>query len=153
MHRLVAEFDPTFEQHVLDLSQREWITDPNHHRDADHVGQAGEILETVARRWRPRNIPPRLKPICIDIARFMLGLGSFCKGQKRTSRSHCTILGFSNSPRGRRLIRATLSGALHSALRLASDCDVRQVIQDKHVELELYAELVFHLSQRPESQQ
>ena len=91
--------------------------------------------------------------LALTLARLMFGAGSFCKGRNRTSRSHRTILGFSNGLRGRRFIRAALSGALHSALRLASDRDVRQVIQDKHVELEFHTELVFHLSQRPESQQ
>jgi hypothetical protein len=34
----VANIDPTLEQQIFDLPQRERIADVEHHREADHLG-------------------------------------------------------------------------------------------------------------------
>ena len=36
-HSLVANVDPVFEQQVLDVAQRQRITDLHHHNEADHL--------------------------------------------------------------------------------------------------------------------
>jgi nanoRNase/pAp phosphatase (c-di-AMP/oligoRNAs hydrolase) len=38
-YRLVADVDALLEQNILNLSQRRWIADIDHHREADHLGE------------------------------------------------------------------------------------------------------------------
>jgi hypothetical protein len=56
------------EQQILDLTQRKWIADVHHHREADHLGRAIEITEGIAHRPRLRNPKTKLKPIYSDNA-------------------------------------------------------------------------------------
>ena len=37
-HCFVADIDTTFEQQILDLAQRQRITDVHHHREANYLG-------------------------------------------------------------------------------------------------------------------
>ena len=46
-HRLVADIDATFEQHVLNLAQRQRVADVHHHREADDLGRRVEIAERI----------------------------------------------------------------------------------------------------------
>ena len=65
-HRLVTDIDPTFEQQILDLPQRQGIADVHQHRETDHLGRAVEIAERIAHHQRLRIVPAGLKPICSD---------------------------------------------------------------------------------------
>ena len=65
-YRLVADVDVPLEQNILDLSQRQWIADVHHHREANHLRRAVEITEGIAHRRRLGMSPARLKPICSD---------------------------------------------------------------------------------------
>ena len=67
-NRLVADVDAPLEQDILDLSQRQWIADIHHHREADHLGRAVEITVGIAHRRRLRNLARWLKPIYSDNA-------------------------------------------------------------------------------------
>src|SRR4030042_5858811 len=69
---LVADVDAPLEQDILDLSQRQWIADIHHHREADHLGRAVEITEGIAHRRRLRILARRLKPIYSDNARLLI---------------------------------------------------------------------------------
>ena len=71
---LVADVDATFGQQILDLSQRQWIADIHHHREADYLGRAVEITEGILHLRRLRNASPRLKPICSDNAPVLLAV-------------------------------------------------------------------------------
>ena len=64
----MADIDAAFEQQILDLTQRKWIADVHHHREADHLGRAIEITEGIAHRPRLRNPKTKLKPIYSDDA-------------------------------------------------------------------------------------
>ena len=46
-YRLMTDIDATLKQHILDLPQRERITDVHHHREADHLGGAIEVTEGI----------------------------------------------------------------------------------------------------------
>jgi hypothetical protein len=56
---------------ILDLSQRQWIADIHHHREADDLGRTVEITEGIAHRRRLGMPPARLKPIYSDNAVFI----------------------------------------------------------------------------------
>jgi hypothetical protein len=66
---LMANVDATLKEQVLDLAQRQWITDIHHHREADYLGRTVEISEGISHRGKLRNFQFRLKPICSDKAR------------------------------------------------------------------------------------
>ena len=67
-HRLVADVDASLEQNILDLAQRQRITDVHHHYEPDHLGRRVEITEGITHRRKLRNVTPWLKPICSDTA-------------------------------------------------------------------------------------
>ena len=67
-HRLVADIDATFEQHVLNLAQRQRVADVHHHREADDLGRRVEIAERISHPTTLRNEPTRLKPTWSDSA-------------------------------------------------------------------------------------
>ena len=79
-HRLVADVDATFEQQVLDLAQRQRITDVHHHREADDLGRAVEITEGIVHRRRLRILARSLKPIYSDNAKRMLAAAKRHRG-------------------------------------------------------------------------
>jgi hypothetical protein len=62
-YRLVTNVDAPLEQNILDLPQRQRITDIHHHREVTYLGRAIEITEGIAHRRRLRMPPARLKPI------------------------------------------------------------------------------------------
>jgi hypothetical protein len=62
-HRLVADVDAPLEQDVFDLAQRQRVSHVHHHRQADYLGQAIEILKEIFHPRRLRAAPPRLKPV------------------------------------------------------------------------------------------
>jgi len=51
--RLVTSIDAALEKPFFDLTQRKWIPDADHHREADHAWRAIEITEAIVH-------PPRL---------------------------------------------------------------------------------------------
>ena len=65
-HGLIADLDAALEQEVFDLSQRQRVSDIQHHREADHFGRTVEITEGISHRLRLRNSPSPLKPIYSD---------------------------------------------------------------------------------------
>ncbi len=67
-NRLMANVDAVVEQKVFDLSQREWVTNIHHNREADRLGRAGEILEEIVHRRRLRDTSTWLKTVCSDNA-------------------------------------------------------------------------------------
>ena len=60
---LMADVDATLEQEIFDLSQRQGITDIQHHSAADDLGRAIEITEGIVHRRRLRDLTSPLKPI------------------------------------------------------------------------------------------
>ena len=46
-HGLIADLDAALEQEVFDLSQRQRVSDTQHHREADHFGRTVEIRERI----------------------------------------------------------------------------------------------------------
>ena len=42
-HGLMADLDAALEQEIFDLSQRQRVSDIQHHREADHFGRTVEI--------------------------------------------------------------------------------------------------------------
>jgi hypothetical protein len=67
-HRLVADIDTALEQDVLDLAQRQRISNIHHHRQADDLGRTVEITECMFHLRRLRNSPSRFKPFYSDSA-------------------------------------------------------------------------------------
>ncbi len=67
-NRLVANIDPTLEQEIFDLPQRQRIADVRHHREVDNLGRAIELAERITHRRRVRIATPRLKPVWSDTA-------------------------------------------------------------------------------------
>ena len=62
-HRFVRDIDASFVEQVLDLSQGEWKSNIQHHREADDLGRAIEITEEIVHRRRLGDLTSRLKPI------------------------------------------------------------------------------------------
>ena len=62
-HGLMADVDAALEQEILDLSQRQGVTDIQHHRAADYLRRTVEITERIVQRRRLRNLTLQLKPI------------------------------------------------------------------------------------------
>ena len=74
-HGLIADLDAALEQEVFDLSQRQRVSDIQHHREADHFGRTVEITERILHHRRLRGLTFQLKPISSDNAPwFMAGL-------------------------------------------------------------------------------
>ena len=46
-HRFVRDVDASFVEQVFDLSQGQWKSNIQHHREADYLGRAVEITEGV----------------------------------------------------------------------------------------------------------
>ena len=69
-HRVVADIDTAFDQHVVDLAQRQWIADVHHHHEAHYLGRTVDITERIVHHRRLRNLPFRLKTIYADNAPF-----------------------------------------------------------------------------------
>ncbi len=46
-HRFVRDVDAPFVEQVFDLSQGQWKSNTQHHREADYLGRAVEITEGV----------------------------------------------------------------------------------------------------------
>ena len=46
-YRLMADVDTALEQQILDLSQRQWVADIHHHREADDFGRTVEVAEGI----------------------------------------------------------------------------------------------------------
>ena len=67
-HSLVTDVDATLEQQVLDLTQRQRISNVHHHRQTDDLGRRVEITEGISYPRKLRNGPDRLKPIWSDNA-------------------------------------------------------------------------------------
>ena len=67
-HRLMANIDPTLEQQIFDLTQRERIADVHHHCEANDLRWIVEIAEWILHRRRLWNSPSRLKLIFSDNA-------------------------------------------------------------------------------------
>jgi len=67
-YRLMADIDATFEQHALNLAQRQRVADVHHHREADDLGRRVEIAERISHPTTLRNEPTRLKPTWSDSA-------------------------------------------------------------------------------------
>ena len=65
---LVADVDATFEQQILDLSQRQGKPDIHHHRKPDDRGRTVEIAEGILHRCKLWNTTSQLKLICSDTA-------------------------------------------------------------------------------------
>ncbi len=60
---LMADGGAALEQEIFDLSQRQGITDIQHHSAADDLGRAIEITERIVHRRRLRDLTSPLKPI------------------------------------------------------------------------------------------
>ena len=67
-HGLIADLDATLEQEVFDLSQRQRVSDIQHHREADHFGRTVEITERIVHHRRLRDLTSQLKTIYSDNA-------------------------------------------------------------------------------------
>jgi len=67
-HSLVADIDATLKQQVLDLAQRQRISNIHHHRQTDDLGRTVEIAEGVFHPRRLRAGTVSLKPFCSDNA-------------------------------------------------------------------------------------
>ena len=68
-HGLMADLDAALEQEIFDLSQRQRVSDIQHHREADHFGRTVEITERIVHHRRLRGLTFQLKPIYSDNAR------------------------------------------------------------------------------------
>ena len=44
---LVADVNPTFDQQILDIAQRQWVSHANHHDQADDIRRAVETSERI----------------------------------------------------------------------------------------------------------
>ena len=67
-YRLMADVDTALEQQILDLSQRQWVADIHHHREADDFGRTVEVAEGIshlAKLWMPHL---RINPFLSDNA-------------------------------------------------------------------------------------
>ena len=60
-HRLVADIDATLEQQILDLAQRQRITDVHHHGEADYLGRTVEIRSALRERKERYHFPTNLR--------------------------------------------------------------------------------------------
>jgi hypothetical protein len=67
-HRLVADIDTALEQDVLDLAQRQRISNIHHHRQADDLGRTVEITEGISHPTTLRVGLPGINPVCSDKA-------------------------------------------------------------------------------------
>jgi hypothetical protein len=76
-YRLVADIDAVFEKKILDLTQRQRISDIHHPRKADNLGRTVEIAEGISHPRRLRTTLFRIKPVCFDSA----ALGSVQVGE------------------------------------------------------------------------
>ena len=67
-HRFVADVDAALVQQILDVSERKWKSNVEHHSQADYLGAAVEAFEWVCFRHgqRLRNRPTRLNPNPFD---------------------------------------------------------------------------------------
>ena len=65
---LVANVDAAFEQYVFDLTQRQWIADVQHQREANDLGRTVEITEGFLHPKRLRTTRSRIKRIFSDKA-------------------------------------------------------------------------------------
>ena len=73
-HGLMADLDAALEQEIFDLSQRQRVSDIQHHREANDLGRTVEITEGISHHLRLRNSPSPLKPIYSDKALSVNGL-------------------------------------------------------------------------------
>ena len=59
---LMADVDAALEQEIFDRSQRQGITDTQHHSAADDLGRAFEITDEIVHRWRLRDLTSPVQP-------------------------------------------------------------------------------------------
>ena len=59
----MADLDIALEQQVLDLTERQRITDVQHHREANNFGRTVEIAEGIFDPLRLGSITRQLKPL------------------------------------------------------------------------------------------
>ena len=64
----MADIDAAFEQDVFDLTQRKWVPNVQHHRQADDFGRTVEIAEGIFHRTTLRSDALGIKPIWSDTA-------------------------------------------------------------------------------------
>ena len=64
---------PRSNRMIFDLSQRQRVSDIQHHREADHFGRTVEITERIVPHRRLRGLTFQLKPIYSDNAAGDLG--------------------------------------------------------------------------------
>ena len=86
----MADVDTALEQQILDLSQRQWVADIHHHREADDFGRTVEVAEGIshlAKLWMPHL---RINPFLSDNARLRHGDADHAVGSDRSCRK-CTI--------------------------------------------------------------
>ena len=57
-HGLMAEVDAALKQEILEVSQRQKVTDIKHHSVADYLGRTVEITEGVVYHWKLRALLP-----------------------------------------------------------------------------------------------
>jgi hypothetical protein len=67
-YRLVADINPTFMEHVLDLPQRQGEADIHHHSKADNFGRCLEISEWVFHPTTPGSAPRQDRQFSSDKA-------------------------------------------------------------------------------------
>ena len=79
-HGLIADLDAALEQAFFDLSQRQRVSDMQHHREANDLGRTVEISAGISHRLRLRNSPSPLKPIYSDNALLSCKLTPLSQG-------------------------------------------------------------------------
>ncbi len=62
-HGFITDGDAALKQEIFNLSQRQGITDIQHHSAADDLGRAIEITEGIVHRRRLGDLTFQLKPI------------------------------------------------------------------------------------------
>ncbi len=62
-HGFIADVDAALKQEIFNLSQRQGITDIQHHSAADDLERTIEITERVVHRRRLGDLNSQLKPI------------------------------------------------------------------------------------------
>ena len=65
----MADVDTALEQQILDLSQRQWVADIHHHREADDFGRTVEVAEGISHLAKPWMPHLRINPFLSDNAR------------------------------------------------------------------------------------